>query len=474
MWNFKKNFQNNILKTQDATANELNASTQNINQKSTQKKEKTATSNPTKKSTDHYYEIKNKLFNEIINELNLEAVQSTKEEKNIRNAISDLVNSLCIKYQYATNDAERKKLSIDIQNDILGLGPLEKLLSDEEVSEIMVNKSDTIYVEKKGKIILTEDRFSDDKHLLKIINKIVSKVGRRIDELNPMVDARLEDGSRFNAIIPPIAIDGPAISIRKFSVIPLQMDDLLNKNTLTKKMADLLSALVQVKANIIISGGTGSGKTTLLNILSGYIPHGERIITIEDTAELQMQQDHVIRLESRPANTEGKGEITFRDCVKNSLRMRPDRIVLGEIRGEEIIDMFQAMNTGHEGSLSTIHANSPREALQRMENLMSMGGVSFGSKNIREQISNAIDIVIQIARLNDGTRKIVSIHEITGMEGDVITSQEIFRFNRTATSDDGEIYGNFEATGIRPNIADKIKTYGIKLEKDIFSEKFGS
>jgi pilus assembly protein CpaF len=474
MWNFKKNIQNSILKTQDATGNKLNASTQNINQKSTQKKEKTAASDARKKSTDHYYEIKNKLFNEIINELNLEAVQSTKEEKNIRNAISDLVNSLCIKYQYATNDAERKKLSIDIQNDILGLGPLEKLLSDEEVSEIMVNKSDTIYVEKKGKIILTEDRFSDDKHLLKIINKIVSKVGRRIDELNPMVDARLEDGSRFNAIIPPIAIDGPAISIRKFSVIPLQMDDLLNKNTLTKKMADLLSALVQVKANIIISGGTGSGKTTLLNILSGYIPHGERIITIEDTAELQMQQDHVIRLESRPANTEGKGEITFRDCVKNSLRMRPDRIVLGEIRGEEIIDMFQAMNTGHEGSLSTIHANSPREALQRMENLMSMGGVSFGSKNIREQISNAIDIVIQIARLNDGTRKIVSIHEITGMEGDVITSQEIFRFNRTATSDDGEIYGNFEATGIRPNIADKIKTYGIKLEKDIFSEKFGS
>jgi len=367
MWNFKKNIQNSILKTQDATGNKLNASTQNINQKSTQKKEKTAASDARKKSTDHYYEIKNKLFNEIINELNLEAVQSTKEEKNIRNAISDLVNSLCIKYQYATNDAERKKLSIDIQNDILGLGPLEKLLSDEEVSEIMVNKSDTIYVEKKGKIILTEDRFSDDKHLLKIINKIVSKVGRRIDELNPMVDARLEDGSRFNAIIPPIAIDGPAISIRKFSVIPLQMDDLLNKNTLTKKMADLLSALVQVKANIIISGGTGSGKTTLLNILSGYIPHGERIITIEDTAELQMQQDHVIRLESRPANTEGKGEITFRDCVKNSLRMRPDRIVLGEIRGEEIIDMFQAMNTGHEGSLSTIHANSPREALQRME-----------------------------------------------------------------------------------------------------------
>lgn len=472
MWNFK-NTQKDISKNQDADVNELKISIQNNNQKSAQKNESEVASETRKKSIVHYYEIKNKLFNEIINELNLEAVQSSKEEKNIRNTITDLVNSLCTKYQYATNDAERKKLSVDIQNDILGLGPLEKLLSDDEVSEIMVNKSDTIYIEKKGKIILTDDRFSDDKHLLKIINKIVSKVGRRIDELNPMVDARLEDGSRFNAIIPPIAIDGPAISIRKFSVIPLQMDDLLNKNTLTKNMAELLSALVQVKANIIISGGTGSGKTTLLNILSGYIPHGERIITIEDTAELQMQQDHVIRLESRPANTEGKGEITFRDCVKNSLRMRPDRIVLGEIRGEEIIDMFQAMNTGHEGSLSTIHANSPREALQRMENLMSMGGVSFGSKNIREQISNAIDIVIQIARLNDGTRKIVSIHEITGMEGDVITSQEIFRFNRTATSNDGDIYGNFEATGIRPNIADKIKTYGIKLEKDIFSENFG-
>ena len=420
---------------------------------------------------EHYYQIKDKLFTEIINELNLKAVQDEKDNSSVRNAIKGLVDKLCNKYQYAINDSERARLTTDIQDDILGLGPLEHLLSDSEISEIMVNRSDQIYVEKKGQIILTNDRFSDDKHLLRVINKIVSRVGRRVDELTPMVDARLEDGSRFNAIIPPIAIDGPAISIRKFSVVPLQMEDLIKKNTLAQAMAEFLSGLVKAKTNIIISGGTGSGKTTLLNILSGFIPHNERVITIEDTAELQMQQDHVIRLESRPPNIEGKGEVTFRACVKNCLRMRPDRVVLGEIRGEEIIDMLQAMNTGHDGSLSTIHANNPREALSRMENLMSLGGVNQTAKSMRQQISSAVNIIIQVSRLGDGTRKLNSIHEITGMEGDVITSQEIYRFNRISTDENGNIVGSFEATGVRPNLVKRLESYGIKFDENLFNER---
>lgn len=469
MWNFKINNESE----QDLKTAEIVVEAPLVGDTKQVEKIKKAEPKVKDETKEQFYQIKNKLFTEIINELNLKAVQTVKDDSSVRRAIKDLVNSLCEKYQYAINDAERDQLSQDIQDDILGLGPLEHLLSDPEISEIMVNRSDQIYIEKKGKIMLTDERFSDDQHLLKIINKIVSRVGRRVDELTPMVDARLEDGSRFNAIIPPIAIDGPAISIRKFSVVPLQMDDLIKKNTLTKAMAEFLSGLVKAKTNIIISGGTGSGKTTLLNILSGYIPTDERVITIEDTAELQMQQEHVIRLESRPPNIEGKGEVTFRACVKNCLRMRPDRVVLGEIRGEEIIDMLQAMNTGHEGSLSTIHANNPREALSRMENLMTLGGVNQTAKSMRQQISSAVNVIVQVSRLNDGTRKLVSIHEITGMEGDVITSQEIYRFNRTSTDENGDVIGQFEATGVRPHLVTKLQSYGIKYDENLFNEKMG-
>ncbi len=303
---------------------------------------------------------------------------------------------------------------------------------------------------------------------MKIIDKIVSHVGRRIDESSPMADARLPDGARVNAIIPPLALDGPVLTIRRFAVVPLQMNDLIQKNTLTPAMAELLAALVKVKCNIIISGGTGSGKTTLLNILSSYIPHNERIVTIEDTAELQLQQDHVIRLETRPPNIEGKGEISMRALVKNSLRMRPDRIVLGEVRSSEVIDMLQAMNTGHEGSLTTIHANSPRHALGRLENLVGMGGLTIPSKALRELISSSIHFIVQETRLNDGSRKITSIEEIIGMEGDVITTQEIFSFKRTGINPDGSVQGMFSPTGVRPKVSEKIRTYGIGLSDGMF------
>ena len=366
------------------------------------------------------------------------------------------------------NDQERVQLVADLKNEIMGLGPLEPLLADPAVSEIMVNGYQNVYIEKNGRIHRTDIRFNDDAHLMKIIDKIVSHVGRRIDESSPMADARLPDGARVNAIIPPLALDGPVLTIRRFAVVPLQMNDLIQKNTLTPAMAELLAALVKVKCNIIISGGTGSGKTTLLNILSSYIPHNERIVTIEDTAELQLQQDHVIRLETRPPNIEGKGEISMRALVKNSLRMRPDRIVLGEVRSSEVIDMLQAMNTGHEGSLTTIHANSPRHALGRLENLVGMGGLTIPSKALRELISSSIHFIVQETRLNDGSRKITSIEEIIGMEGDVITTQEIFSFKRTGINPDGSVQGMFSPTGVRPKVSEKIRTYGIGLSDGMF------
>jgi pilus assembly protein CpaF len=333
----------------------------------------------------------------------------------------------------------------------------------------LVNRYDTVFVERKGRLEQVPIQFNDDEHLLRIIDKIVSRVGRRIDESSPMADARLPDGSRVNAIIPPISLDGPTLSIRRFSVVPLRIEDLIQKQALTKGMAEFLAAMVAAKTSILISGGTGSGKTTLLNILSCFIPEGERIITIEDTAELQLQQTHVVRLETRPQNIEGKGEVPMRALVRNCLRMRPDRIVLGEVRGSEVIDMLQAMNTGHEGSLTTIHANASRDALSRLENLVSMGGVNMPAKTLRQQISSAIHIVIQTARLTDGSRKITSIQEITGMEGDVIVMQEIFTYERTGTGNNGLVLGNFMATGVRPHVADRIKTWGIQLSEDLFT-----
>lgn len=408
-----------------------------------------------------------KLHQKLLSRIDLNSIESLTPDE-LRNELGFLLVELIEEDAIPLNDRERLRLVADLKNEIMGLGPLEPLLADPTISEIMVNGYQNVFVEKSGCIQHTDIRFNDDAHLMKIIDKIVSRVGRRVDESSPMADARLPDGARVNAIIPPLALDGPVLTIRRFAVVPLQIHDLVQKNTLTPAMAELLSALVKVKCNIIISGGTGTGKTTLLNILSGFIPTNERIVTIEDTAELQLQQDHVIRLETRPPNIEGKGEITMRALVKNSLRMRPDRIVLGEIRSAEVIDMLQAMNTGHEGSLTTIHANTPRDALARLENLVGMGGISLPSKALRQLISSSIQFIVQVTRLNDGSRKITSIQEIIGMEGDVITSQEIYCYTRTGTNPDGTVQGVFRATGVRPKVSEKIGTYGIGLSEGMF------
>ncbi|UWX58020.1 CpaF family protein [Chlorobaculum sp. MV4-Y] len=414
-----------------------------------------------------YYSTKTKLHQKLLTRIDLNSIESLDADQ-LRHELGVLLTKLIEEEALPLNHQERSKLVTDLKNEIMGLGPLEPLLADPNISEIMVNGYEHVYVEKKGCISLTDIRFSDDAHLMKIIDKIVSRVGRRIDESSPMADARLPDGSRVNAIIPPLALDGPALTIRRFAVVPLQMHDLIEKNTLTPTMAELLSALVKVKCNIIISGGTGSGKTTLLNILSGYIPQNERIVTIEDTAELQLQQDHVIRLETRPPNIENKGEVTMRALVKNSLRMRPDRIVLGEVRSSEVIDMLQAMNTGHDGSLTTIHANSPRDAMARLENLVGLGGINLPSKALRQLIASSVQFIIQVSRLSDGSRKITHIQEIIGMEGDVITTQEIFFFQRTGTNADGSVRGVFKATGVRPRVYEKIRTFGLNLSEGIF------
>ena len=414
-----------------------------------------------------YFATKMHLHQKLLTRIDLTAIESLTPDR-LRNELGVMLVSLIEEEAIPLNIQERNRLVADLKNEIMGLGPLEPLLADPVVSEIMVNGSHHIYVEKNGCIQLTDIRFSDDAHLLKIIDKIVSRIGRRIDESSPMVDARLPDGSRVNAVIPPLALDGPTLTIRRFAVVPLQMRDFIQKNTLTLQMAELLSALVKVKCNILISGGTGSGKTTLLNILSGFIPASERIVTLEDTAELQLQQEHVVRLETRLPNIEGKGEITMRALVKNALRMRPDRIVVGEVRSGEVIEMLQAMNTGHDGSLTTIHANSSRDALGRLENLVGMSGVVLPSKALHQLIASSIHFIIQIARLDDGSRKITSIQEISGMEGDVITTQEIFCFRRTGTNPDGSVQGVFTATGIRPKAADKIRTFGFGLSDGIF------
>ena len=351
---------------------------------------------------------------------------------------------------------------------MLGYGPLEPLLKDPGISDILVNTYKQVYVERQGKLELTDVTFHDNAHLLKIIEKIVSRIGRRVDESSPMVDARLPDGSRVNAIIPPLAIDGPILSIRRFAVNPLSIDDLLKFRSITPPMSQLIQALAQAKINILISGGTGSGKTTLLNVMSGFIPESERIVTIEDAAELQMRQIHVVRLETRPANIEGSGEVTQRALVRNALRMRPDRIILGEVRGAEALDMLQAMNTGHEGSLATIHANTPRDAIARLENMASMAGSNLPTHATRQQIASAITVIIQVSRLTDGTRKIVSIQELTGMEGEMITMHEIFTFRQLGVSEDRKVQGHFAATGIRPQFTERLRTFGVPVPDSLF------
>jgi pilus assembly protein CpaF len=419
-------------------------------------------------ASDAYKLLKGRMHLKLLDKFDLTVLESLPPAQ-LRQEIAIMVVRLLQDEQAVINDIESRTLIRDIQHEMLGFGPLELLMADPTVSDILVNSFEQIYVERKGKLELTNVTFTDDKHLLRIIDKIVSLVGRRIDESSPMVDARLPDGSRVNAVIPPVALDGPMMSIRRFAHIPLKMENLVNElKSLTPEMALMLEGLCRSKVNMIISGGTGAGKTTLLNILSGYIPESERIVTIEDAAELQMQQPHVVRMETRPMNIEGKGEITQRALVRNALRMRPDRIVIGEVRGAEAVDMLQAMNTGHEGSLTTIHANTPRDALSRLENMIGMANLNLPHKAARQQIASAITVVIQGLRLIDGKRKITSIQEITGMEGDVITMQEIFTFRQTGVNDAGEVQGHFQATGIRPKFTDRLRSFGVILPDAMF------
>jgi pilus assembly protein CpaF len=415
----------------------------------------------------HYHDLKDRLHQSVIEMLDLNVLSSMSQEA-VTAQLTKLIEQLLQQESVPLNQRERAQITQDVVNEVLGLGPLEPLLADTTVNDILVNGHKQVFVERQGRLELTPVRFKDDAHLKKIIEKIVSRVGRRIDESVPMVDARLADGSRVNAIIPPLAIDGPSLSIRKFSKDPLQLYHLVEKRSLTPEIGELMKAIVQGRLNVLISGGTGSGKTTLLNIMSGFIPNNERIVTIEDAAELQLRQDHVVRLETRPANIEGKGEIAQRELVKNALRMRPDRIILGEVRGAESLDMLQAMNTGHDGSLTTVHANSPRDSLTRIETLVSMAGLNLATKAMRHYVSSALDVIIQIARLSDGSRKLISLQEIVGMEGDLITLQELFVFQQTGLDENRKVKGRFKATGVRPKFAERMAAKGVALPIDLF------
>ncbi|SDF19649.1 pilus assembly protein CpaF [Massilia sp. PDC64] len=414
-----------------------------------------------------YAELKKTMHQMILDRIDLERLKRLTSEQ-FKHELALLVQRIIEEERIVLNQQERHHLVLDIQHEMLGFGPLEPLLNDPTISDILVNTYDKVYVERRGRLELTDVSFHDNAHLMKIIEKIVSRVGRRVDESSPMVDARLPDGSRVNAIIPPLAVDGPLVSIRRFGATPLTVQNLLDYKSVTPPMIKVLESLGLAKVNILISGGTGSGKTTMLNLISGFIPGNERIVTIEDAAELQLRQPHVVRLETRPPNIEGKGEVTQRALVRNSLRMRPDRIILGEVRGPEALDMLQAMNTGHEGSLATIHANTPRDALARLENMVGMAGVSLTPRAIRQQIASAITVILQASRLADGTRKVVSMQEITGMEGDIISMQEIFRFEQTGIDTDGKVQGHFCATGVRPRFADRLRMFGAAVPEDTF------
>ena len=416
-----------------------------------------------------FQEMKSRLHRALINRMDLTKLAALSQEQ-VHAEVSRLAESVLAQEAMPLSTAERDRLVNEVQHELFGLGPLEPLLADSTISDILVNSHGTIYVERRGKLEVTNIAFKDDEHLMRVIERIVSSVGRRIDESSPMVDARLRDGSRVNAIIPPLSIDGPVLSIRRFGAEPLRMDSLIENKALTRDIADMLQMCVNARLNVLISGGTGAGKTTLLNALSAYIPEDERIVTIEDSAELQLQQPHVVRLETRPPNIEGKGEVTQRDLVRNSLRMRPDRIVIGEVRGGEAIDMLQAMNTGHDGSLTTIHANTPRDALARLETMIQMTGMRLSDRAMRQQIASALDLVLQVARLSDGTRRVTSISEITGMEGETITMQEIFQYERTGVDSQGQVIGRFRPTGIRPRFAERLKACGLQLPRVFFEE----
>src|SRR5690242_20095202 len=417
-----------------------------------------------------YQQVKADLHRKILDRLDLEKLGRTPSaaaREEVLVLIRNTVNSEAVPLSFA----ERERLAREILDEIFGLGPLEPLLKDPSVSDILVNRYNKVYVERAGKLEPTGLSFKDDAHLMQIIDRIVSRIGRRVDESSPMVDARLADGSRVNAIIPPLAIDGACLSIRRFGLDPITARQMIENKSLTEPMLELLSAIVKGRLNILISGGTGAGKTTVLNVLSGYIPNNERIVTIEDAAELQMKQEHVVRLETRPPNIEGKGAIRQRQLVINSLRMRPDRIVVGEVRGEEAFDMLQAMNTGHDGSLTTVHANSQRDALSRIENMVSMANLNIPERAIRHQISSAVHAVVQVARLSDGTRKVITVSEITGMESDIITMQDIFVFDRLGIDESGKVRGMFRATGVRPKFAERLATGGCRLRPALFESR---
>jgi pilus assembly protein CpaF len=417
-----------------------------------------------------YQQVKSDLHRKILDRLDLEKLGRSNGDA-ARDEVLVLIRNAVNNEAVPLSFAERERLSREILDEIFGLGPLEPLLKDHTISDILVNRFDRVYIERAGKLELTGLSFKDNPHLMQIIERIVSRVGRRVDESSPMVDARLADGSRVNAIIPPLALDGACLSIRRFGRDPVTARNMLENHTLTEAMLELLSVMVKGKLNLLISGGTGAGKTTLLNVLSGYIPNVERIVTIEDAAELQLKQEHIVRLETRAPNIEGKGAVRMRQLVINSLRMRPDRIVVGEVRGEEAFDMLQAMNTGHEGSLTTIHANSVRDALARVENMVSMANLNIPERAVRHQIASAIHAVVQVARLSDGTRKVISISEVTGMENDLIAMQEIFTFERRSVDENGKIRGCFKATGVRPQFADRLATGGGRLRPALFESR---
>jgi pilus assembly protein CpaF len=423
------------------------------------------------RESNELQDIKARVHRKLINKLDLSKLENA-DPNVVQNDVKKVIGLILDEENVPLSGLERESVQTDVLNELFGLGPLEPLLADKTVSDILVNGSHSVYIERRGKLERVEVTFRDDSHLMQIIDRIVSRIGRRVDESSPMVDARLEDGSRVNAIIPPLSIDGPILSIRRFGTDPLTIKNLVELKALTPPLVQVLEACVKSRLNVLISGGTGAGKTTLLNCLSGFIPIDERLVTIEDSAELLLQQPHVVRLETRPPNIEGRGEVTQRNLLRNALRMRPDRIIVGEVRGDEAIDMLQAMNTGHDGGMTTIHANSPRDALARLETMIAMANLRISDKAMRQQISSAINVIVQVSRMGDGTRKVVSVSEIIGMEGEIITMQEVFRYVRTGVGPRGEVLGQFRPTGIRPRFSERLEQYGFKLPPNVFEPGF--
>jgi pilus assembly protein CpaF len=423
------------------------------------------------RASNEIQELKARVHRILINKLDLTKLENA-DPNLVQNDVKKVIERILDEENAPLSGLEREQIQTDVLNELFGLGPLEPLLADKTISDILVNGWRSVYIERRGKLEKVDVTFRNDAHLLQIIDRIVSRIGRRVDEASPMVDARLLDGSRVNAIIPPLALDGPVLSIRRFGADPLQIKDLLEVNALTSQLVQMLEACVRSRLNVVISGGTGAGKTTMMNCLSSFIPHSERLVTIEDSAELLLQQPHVVRLETRPPNIEGRGEITQRSLLRNALRMRPDRIIVGEVRGEEAVDMLQAMNTGHDGGMTTIHANSPRDALSRLETMIAMANLRISDKAMRQQISSAINLVVQVSRLGDGSRKVMTVSEIVGMEGEVITMQDIYKFVRTGVGPKGEVQGAFRPTGIRPRFSERLEQYGFKLPPNLFDAGF--